>query len=322
MQRANPDHPAVSVVVPLFNKAATVARALDSILRQTVSDLEVVVVDDGSTDSSAAIARSFADPRVRVIDQENRGVGAARNRGIAEARSDLIALLDADDVWERDYLEVIFGLRDAFPGSAVYATSYWIHGARGARRAVLSAIPVEFRRGLLPQYFRIASVSDPPLCSSSVSVARHAIEAVGGVPEGVTAGEDLLTWARLAARFEIAYAAVPKAHFFGPNRVSDRPGRVPQVPDRVADGLSRLLAEADPNRTHGLREYHALWHRMRAVIYLHLGDGRSSRTELRRALALSASGRLVVLCLIATLPWPVSVRVFRALQQARRALQQ
>ena len=95
--------PAVSVVIPAYNAEVTLPSTLESVLDQTFKDLEVLVIDDGSTDRTPKIARS-AGHTVRCIVQENRGVSAARNRGIEAARGRYIALLDADDVWHRDKL--------------------------------------------------------------------------------------------------------------------------------------------------------------------------------------------------------------------------
>jgi glycosyltransferase involved in cell wall biosynthesis len=91
--------PRFSVIVPLFNNAAVVARSIRSILRQDYGDLEIVVVDDGSTDSGAEVVGGFEDPRVRLIVQANQGPSAARNRGVVEALGDWIGFLDADDEW-------------------------------------------------------------------------------------------------------------------------------------------------------------------------------------------------------------------------------
>ncbi len=97
--------PTISVVVPLFDKESHVRRTIDSVLAQTVSDWEMVVVDDGSTDGGPAIVESYRDRRIRVFHQENAGPGAARNRGIREARGEWIAPLDADDTFAATWME-------------------------------------------------------------------------------------------------------------------------------------------------------------------------------------------------------------------------
>src|ERR1700736_6654005 len=89
--------PRVSVVVPLYQKAATVRRCLASIAAQTLSDFEAIIVDDGSTDGCGDAVAELADPRFRLLRQVNAGPGAARNRGIEEARAAYVAFLDADD---------------------------------------------------------------------------------------------------------------------------------------------------------------------------------------------------------------------------------
>ena len=98
----------VSVVVPLFNKARYLSRALNSIWAQEFADFEVIVVDDGSTDDSLAVALTHKDKRLRVISQANAGPGR-RNRGIAEANGPFVAFLDADDAWKPNFLAA--GLR-------------------------------------------------------------------------------------------------------------------------------------------------------------------------------------------------------------------
>jgi glycosyltransferase involved in cell wall biosynthesis len=96
----------VSVIIPLFNKGKYIGRALNSVFQQTFQDYEIVVVNDGSTDDGAAIVSSLSDSRIRLINQKNSGVGAARNKGIRESSSKYIAFLDADDEWLPEYLEL------------------------------------------------------------------------------------------------------------------------------------------------------------------------------------------------------------------------
>jgi glycosyltransferase involved in cell wall biosynthesis len=96
-----------SVVIPLYNKEFTIFNTILSVLKQSFSYFELIVVNDGSTDRSVEIVESFCDPRIRLINQANSGVSAARNRGIIEAKFEWIAFLDADDLWMQDKLEVI-----------------------------------------------------------------------------------------------------------------------------------------------------------------------------------------------------------------------
>ncbi len=95
----------LSVIIPLYNKRNYVLRALDSIAAQTYTDFEIIVVDDGSTDDSGLLVEAYPDKRIRTVSQRNQGPGAARNRGLAEARGELVAFLDADDEWLPCYLE-------------------------------------------------------------------------------------------------------------------------------------------------------------------------------------------------------------------------
>ncbi len=96
--------PKVSVVIPTYNRGHTVCEAIESVLAQTFGDFEVIVVDDGSADDSAEKIAAIRDSRVRYIRQSNAGVSAARNRGVAEARGEIISFLDSDDLWKPEKL--------------------------------------------------------------------------------------------------------------------------------------------------------------------------------------------------------------------------
>lgn len=309
--------PSISIVIPLHNKEKEVGRAIASVLSQTFGDFEVIVVNDGSTDRSRDVVQDYEDPRIRIIDQSNQGVSAARNRGIAEARSGLIAFLDADDEWEKDYLETILKLAEKYPDASVFATGYMIQTPGGIRRrAVIKGLPAGFSEGILKKYFAVASYSDPPLWTSAVAVRKEAIKAVGGFPEGVIAGEDLLTWARLAIRFNIAYSSSPRAVFYAPARMEDRPPRSPQVPDRVAEGLRSLLDQPslDAGAREAVRQYVGLWHRMRAVVFLKLNRGLQAREEIRNSANYTGMTlRLAVLLMLSWLPGRLPESTYSAL---------
>lgn len=166
--------PRVSVVVPLFNKAPTVARCLASIANQTYRGFEAIVVDDGSTDGSGAAVAALGDPRFRLLQQSNAGPGAARNRGIREARGEYVAFLDADDEWDRDYLDRMVGRLDARPDALAAICSY-----RTERRSLL---PRRRREGLRDGLIRVVPATHAKLVVALVAfmdpcttIARRAV---------------------------------------------------------------------------------------------------------------------------------------------------
>ena len=116
----------ISIVIPLFNKASHIKDTIESVLAQSYQNFELIIVNDGSTDNGPKIVREIKEPRILVIDQANAGVSAARNRGIDAAKGDLIAFLDADDLWNPDFLSAIMRLYQRFPWAGLYATAYRI----------------------------------------------------------------------------------------------------------------------------------------------------------------------------------------------------
>ncbi len=197
----------VSVVIPLFNKGPYVARAIDSVLHQTISGFEIVIVDDGSTDNGSDVVATYLNDRIRLIKQENQGVSAARNRGINEARSDFIAFLDADDEWEPDHLETLLRLRSNFPQAGAYATAY-VRLLKGGKVVLpnFQAIPSEPWEGIIPDYFIAAALGAPPVWTSAVAIPRGIFKEVGLFQIGECFGEDHDMWGRIALVRAIAFS--------------------------------------------------------------------------------------------------------------------
>ena len=117
-----------SIVMPVWNKEEYVAATLTAALAQSFADFELIVVDDGSADRSMAIVRGFDDPRIRILVQANAGPGRARNAGIAAARHDWIAFLDADDLWLPDHLDELDRIRSRHPEAGLIGTAFAIGG--------------------------------------------------------------------------------------------------------------------------------------------------------------------------------------------------
>ena len=274
----------ISVVVPLFNKEIEVERALRSALGQTCEPDEIIVVDDGSTDASVSVVESLGDNRIRMIHQANAGVSAARNAGVLVASNSYVAFLDADDEWLPHFIEEISFLIEQFPEAGIYATKYLYCETQGTmREPILHGFQPSAGRGLFNDYFHVAVSSDPPVWSSAVCVRKEALKDVGGFPTGIGIGEDLVTWARLAARYRVAYSTKSSAVFHLRAPLVGKPSRVPEIPDRVAAGLQALLPLFDGKKLRSFRRYCAAWHRMWAAMYTQLGERADAFKELFRS---------------------------------------
>lgn len=270
----------ISVVIPLYNKESQIGQTIRSVLKQSFQDFEIVVVDDGSTDSSVAEVKKIDDSRIRIVSQTNAGVSAARNRGIAEAKGEFIALLDGDDEWKPDYLATQSELAGKYPECDVFATDYEFRSADGKTTpTVIRRLPFDSEDGILTNYFEVATQSHPPICSISIMTRKGIFESIGGFPLGIRSGEDLLTWARLVCRYKIAYSRKPLAVFNveGYN-IKEKPKREPSEKDLVSENLMALLKEYDAPK---LRSYISQWHKMRSSVYMRL---RMRRQSVREAL--------------------------------------
>ncbi|MDM8268300.1 glycosyltransferase family A protein [Barnesiella viscericola] len=275
----------ISVVIPLYNKEKQIAHTIQSVFNQTFQDFEVVIVDDGSTDESAAEVEKFCDSRIRLIHQKNAGVAAARNRGIEEAKGDLIAFLDADDEWKPEYLATQYHLSQKYPDCNVFACNYEFRNIEGkVTPTIIRKLPFTGEDGILSNYFEVASCSHPPLWTSSIVVKKQAIQAIGGFPVGIRSGEDLLTWARLAVNGQIAYSKKVKAIYdLGEGYVlTNLPPRRQDIGDPVGKELVRLLS-VYPGKM-ALKRYISHWHKMRASVAIRYGEKIETMKEVLRSL--------------------------------------
>lgn len=190
-----------SVVIPLYNKAHTIVGTLSSVLAQDFPDFEVVVVDDGSTDGGSEIVeREFSDPRIRMIRQERGGDGAARNTGVAAARRDLIALLDADDLWLPGYLSEMKRAVELFPESGMYCcggVSRYPNGSGSVRQSpAYGNDPIEVNYFENPFFFGNAS---------STVFARHLHDLAGGFPVGMPQYAEVVFFFTLALKTDVVF---------------------------------------------------------------------------------------------------------------------
>ncbi|TQV73787.1 glycosyltransferase [Aliikangiella marina] len=191
-----------SIVVPLYNKVKSVEKTILSILNQTHTDFELIVVDDGSTDGSDKVVELFEDRRLTLIRQPNQGVSAARNTGIRRAQYSHIAFIDADDCVAPDYLKHICRLIYAYPEAGAYCTRYRYVNAERTKRCKIHNM--KNRLMLFDNYFAIAGKGDLPIIATGVCIPKYVLDRVGQFPVGQVQGEDQDLWARIGLNFSIA----------------------------------------------------------------------------------------------------------------------
>ena len=136
-----------SVIIPLFNKEYFIRETLKSVLRQHFDDFEIIIINDGSTDNSLDVINEFKDPRIQIFSQSNSGLSAARNHGIKLAKGTFLALLDADDEWDINYLKTIHDAIISYPKFNVFSTTYI--EKRNQKLIPISANLKEFKKGAI-----------------------------------------------------------------------------------------------------------------------------------------------------------------------------
>ncbi|AEG92173.1 glycosyltransferase family 2 protein [Ramlibacter tataouinensis] len=199
-----------SIVIPLYNKSRFVAGAVHSALTQSLAPHEVIVIDDGSTDGGADALAHVTDPRVRIVRQDNAGVSATRNRGIAMATGDWVAFLDADDAYHPEFLAALARAHAACPEADVLATRYrTVYEPTGLP---LEPWPTPFCKVELVEDLRLRWMKNSPLCSSSVAVRKaRLMQMTTWFVEGESYGEDLDMWFRLGDQAPVAVVNGPFA---------------------------------------------------------------------------------------------------------------
>jgi hypothetical protein len=192
--------PTISIVIPLYNKRDYVERCLRSVRGQTFTDYQLVIVNDGSTDGCEKLVEPFLQDGDMLINQENGGHAAARNRGLAAAEGALIASLDADDEWLPDHLACLHDLWQRFPEAGLLSTGVRMRAGRLAQDTVLMGSEPR-----IINYFKVSTGSPPyVLNSSSIAIRKEVFEQLGGFLLNEPVGADREYWARIAVHWPVA----------------------------------------------------------------------------------------------------------------------
>lgn len=284
--------PIVSVVMPVYNVEAYVAEAVESVLAQTFADFELIIVDDGSQDRSIALCRAFADPRIRIVSQANRGLAGARNTGIAHARGRFIALLDSDDRWHHSKLMLHVIHLNSDPAVDV---SY-----SGSR--LIDAHGHELKVAMRPKLTDVSPADillRNPVGNGSAAVIRrsaldlvafaHPVEAgrTCWFEESFRQSEDIELWLRMALRHDCRFEGI--AGLLVDYRIigGGLSARIPQQFDAWQRAVAGVVADAPSFMARYLptaRAYQLRYLSRRAV---QLGDGAFALALLGDALRTS-----------------------------------
>ena len=205
-----------SVIIPLYNKAPYIAKAINSVLAQSFHDYELVIMDDGSKDDSFDVAKKVIEGNdcCRLYRQENAGVSVARNNAVALSQGEYLCFLDADDWWAPTFLEEMTKLIDEYPDAGIYGTSYTIvNETKKKTRVANIGIDDGFEIGYI-NYCRVyAKNLIMPLWTGAVCMPRNIFEEFGGFPKGIKLGEDFLLWIRVALKYKVAFLNKPLAYY-------------------------------------------------------------------------------------------------------------
>lgn len=267
-QARESSRPRVSVVIPVYNAVATLPETLGPVFHQTFREFEIVVVDDGSTDSSRSVLARYGE-RVRILEKNNeRKPASTRNLRVRAARGEYIAFLDADDCWLPEKLELQVAVLDQSPGVGLVYTADATIDAQGRELSVNPCPPGA--RGRIYELLTVHNV----MAGSSGMVRRKAIEEVGGFDESLTSIENWDLWIRIAKRWAVEFVDRPLTLY----RVHDgnRSGNV----ELRRQNIFRVLA-----KHHDPRDRSAEGRRRRRDAYFHaylnvLGKAYFSRLQM------------------------------------------
>ena len=198
-----------SVIMPLYNKAPYVEKAIRSVLEQTYPHYELIVINDGSTDNSAEIAEKLLEgiSNAKFINQQNSGVATTRNNGVELAKGEYICFLDADDWWNVSFLQEMSRFIQEYPEAGIWGTNYW-YVKKGMTR-----VGVKCETGYINYPFVYKSQTSMPLWTGAVCMAKETFLKYGGFPAGIKLGEDFLLWTKIALEHKVAFLNKPVAYY-------------------------------------------------------------------------------------------------------------
>jgi glycosyltransferase involved in cell wall biosynthesis len=298
--------PKISVNIPVFNDEKYIRQTLDSVLGQTFSDLEVVIVDDGSTDGTAAIIKGYRDPRLKYYYQRNQGIGAARNRALKESSGEYIAFLDHDDLWLPAKLEKQMALleKDSSLGLVFCDTTFF--NDRGDMYSIYADRKPPRGRvfdEILSWYF---------LSCETVVIRQAVLAQVGEFPPQMMMAEEYDLFLRIAYKYPIDYVDEPLAKY----RIHEKNyswGKELQAIEEEAEAvrnLRRRFPEVEQRHAAGLQKKMDELDLRRVLLFWKEGERGEARRLLRKS-RVAGLKKLVLLTAITLLPYGLYSRYLK-----------
>ena len=201
-----------SVIIPLYNKAPYVEKAIRSVIAQTYQEFELIIIDDGSTDNSLGKVQKFKSSKVQIITQGNSGVSTTRNNGVSLANYNYIAFLDADDWWEPTFLEEMKRLIEEFPNAGIYGSSYY-KVKNGKHIPANIGVDMGFKKGTINYFEVYAKTMWMPLTSISVVIPKKVCNSENGFKPALKLGEDFDLWVRIANKYPVVFLNKPLSYY-------------------------------------------------------------------------------------------------------------
>lgn len=211
-----------SIIIPLYNKSAYVAKAIQSVAAQTFQEFELIVIDDGSTDESLEQLRvtsyelqeknSDLFAKIKIIEQVNQGVSNTRNNGVKLAKFPYITFLDADDWWEPTFLAEMKALIEEFPDSGIYGSSYY-KVKNGSFIQANIGVETGFEKGYINYFKTYAQTLWMPLWTGAVVIPKSIFNEFSGFKPELKMGEDFHLWVRIANKYNVAFLNKPLSNY-------------------------------------------------------------------------------------------------------------
>ena len=205
-----------SIIIPLYNKEEYIERAIQSILIQSYQYFEIIIVNDGSIDGGEKEVLKINDDRITLVNQENKGVSVARNKGVETAKYELVTFLDADDIWLNNFLEELNLLVNKYPLVSVYGLNNYFEMLNG--KVIYDDFNWLFNGdidGIINNYFDLfVKIGRSPFSNSNFCIQKQLFMNEGGYKVGVKLTEYSDFWCRLALKYKIAFLIKPLATYF------------------------------------------------------------------------------------------------------------